>query len=101
MAYFRVALALCRARGVEPSLLLHPLDFLGADDDADLAFFPAMDLTGQKKRAFVHDVLKVYGERYDVVPMKEHALRSQQRRLKSISANSIHGTGKGSERNAR
>jgi peptidoglycan/xylan/chitin deacetylase (PgdA/CDA1 family) len=31
-AHFRLALALCRLTGVGPSLLLHPLDFLGGDD---------------------------------------------------------------------
>ncbi len=35
MSYFRNALRLCRLTGVEPSLLLHPLDFMGADDDGD------------------------------------------------------------------
>ena len=30
--YFKSALAACRAFGVEPSILLHPLDFLGRDD---------------------------------------------------------------------
>ena len=30
--YFRAGLSLCRALGVEPSILLHPLDLLGADD---------------------------------------------------------------------
>ncbi|HLH28516.1 MAG TPA: polysaccharide deacetylase family protein, partial [Acidimicrobiales bacterium] len=39
-AYFRAALAACRAAGVTPSLLLHPLDFVGSDDIAGLEFFP-------------------------------------------------------------
>ncbi len=33
---------MCRLRGVEPSVLLHPLDFLGANDIDSLAFFPGM-----------------------------------------------------------
>src|SRR5580700_7817554 len=32
MAYFRTALALCRLTATPPSILLHPLDFLGGDD---------------------------------------------------------------------
>lgn len=43
-AYARAAIALCRTSRTEPSLLLHPLDFMGAEDDADLAFFPAMNM---------------------------------------------------------
>jgi len=75
LSYFRFALEMCRMRGVEPSLLLHPLDFLGGDDDNDLAFFPAMDLPGQKKRKFVRRVLEIYQSHFDVVTMQEHASR--------------------------
>ncbi len=42
--YFAGALRLCRATGVEPSILLHPLDFLSASDVPTLKFFPAMGL---------------------------------------------------------
>ena len=42
--YFRSALLACRALGIAPSLLLHPLDFLDGDDVATLAFFPAMQM---------------------------------------------------------
>ena len=36
------------AAGVQPSILLHPLDFLGKEDVPELAFFPAM---GMARRA--------------------------------------------------
>ena len=86
-SYFRFALGMCRLRGVEPSLLLHPLDFLGADDDADLAFFPAMDLDGATKRKFIAEVLAIFRDRYDVVTMLDHARRIQERgRLGTLSA---------------
>lgn len=73
LAYFRTALAACRMGGVSPSLLLHPLDFLGADDDGDLAFFPAMGLPAREKVQFVCEVLDLYSHGFDVVPMCEHA----------------------------
>lgn len=79
ITYFRFALAMCRLRGVEPSLLLHPLDFLGADDDADLAFFPAMDLSGKQKCDFLREVLSIYQAKYEIVTMQEHAKRIQAR----------------------
>lgn len=75
LTYFRFALLMCSLRGVEPSLLLHPLDFLGAEDDPDLAFFPAMDLGAQRKCELLREVLTIYRERYDVVTMHEHASR--------------------------
>ena len=56
--YFRLAMALCRLTGTQPSLLLHPLDFLGGDDEPDLAFFPAMALPGSKKTEFVQQILQ-------------------------------------------
>jgi hypothetical protein len=71
--YFRGALRMCSLRGVQPSLLLHSLDFLGADDVDSLEFFPGMDQTGAAKREVVAHCLKLYRERFNVVPMREHA----------------------------
>ena len=34
-AYFATALGLCKLTGTPMSLLLHPLDFLGADDQGN------------------------------------------------------------------
>ena len=50
LSYFRSSLLLCRATGTEPSLLFHPLDFMGADDDRQvLDFFPGMRLSSATK----------------------------------------------------
>ena len=73
-AYFRTALALCRLLGVSPSLLLHPLDFLGRDDEIGLDFFPAMHLVSERKLWMVSKLLEIYGNAFRVVSMKEHAL---------------------------
>ena len=43
LLYFRLALWLCRLTGTQPSLLLHPLDFLTQEDVPELAFFPGMN----------------------------------------------------------
>ena len=64
---------MCRLRGISPSLLLHPLDFLGGDDEPDLSFFPAMRMKGTDKVALVKECLSLYGNQYRVVPMREHA----------------------------
>ena len=69
--YFRFALGLCKLTRTTPSLLLHPLDFLGCDDVEELAFFPAMDLTSEKKIKVISDVLDIYAELYKVVPVRQ------------------------------
>ncbi len=71
-AYFRLAVSACRALGVGPSLLLHPLDFLGAEDDPDLRFFPGMTLPLEQKRELVSSVFGMVARHYDVQPMEVH-----------------------------
>jgi hypothetical protein len=67
--YFRSALAMCRALRIEPSLLLHPLDFLGGDDAPELAFFPAMKLDGHLKLRILHRLLDRLGRRNAIIPL--------------------------------
>jgi hypothetical protein len=73
LAYFRIAMVLCQLTRTYPSLLLHPLDFLGGDDVKELSFFPAMNLRGEEKVKLVSDVLGIYSEYFTIVPMGEHA----------------------------
>jgi len=72
-AYFRSGLAACRIAGVTPSILLHPLDFLGGDDVPELAFFPAMNVPGAKKRLWAEEFLSLLDDRYEIVTMKAQA----------------------------
>jgi len=76
MAWFSTALTMCRLTGVQPSILLHPLDFLGADDERDLSFFPAMSMLADEKMAVMERVLKMLARRFEVLPMREHAARA-------------------------
>ncbi len=71
--YFNVALRLCRMTGTQPSLLLHPLDFLGCDDIPDLAFFPAMNLPGYKKLALLSKVLLLLSDQFTILTVQQHA----------------------------
>ncbi len=73
MFYFRMALHLCRWSGVQPSLLIHPLDFLGGDDVQELAFFPAMRMTGAQKMAIMDRALRLVSAHFRPVTMGEHA----------------------------
>ena len=79
LTYFDAALRLCAATGVEPSLLLHPLDFLGREDATEtkeLSFFPAMNMERERKLEIVSEALKMMSRRFEVVPMIEHARRT-------------------------
>ncbi len=74
-AYFWSAVRLFRFTGGQPSLLLHPLDFLGEDDEPELGFFPAMNLPAKKKLNIVRGSLRILTSCYEVVAMSEHARR--------------------------
>lgn len=79
--YWWTALTMCRVAGVELSLLLHPLDFLGGDDVQALDFFPAMKTPGLKKTAFVGELFDMLERRYRIIPMGEHARVLGERKL--------------------
>ncbi len=73
LPYFRSALLACRALGISPSLLLHPLDFLAGEDVSTLAFFPAMQLERARKLALLERALEIYRELFEIVTVGEHA----------------------------
>jgi hypothetical protein len=72
-SYFRSALELCKMAGVEPSLLLHPLDFLGGDDVGSLAFFPGMAMRGLEKTELTAEFLDIYARHFEVATVGGHA----------------------------
>ena len=72
-SYWKTALKMCKMTGVQPSLLLHPLDFLSGEDVPELKFFPAMNLPIEKKFEFVSEILEVYAKEFEVVNMQKHA----------------------------
>jgi hypothetical protein len=73
LSYFQAALRLWRTSSTSPSLLLHPLDFLGADDRVGLEFFPAMQLASRQKLEFVSEVIRMYRGEFQVVPIRHQA----------------------------
>jgi hypothetical protein len=72
-SYFRNAMRLCWLNRIQPSLLLHPLDFLGGDDESDLAFFPGMQLPSKVKMRLARNVLCWMHSKFECVTMKQHA----------------------------
>ncbi len=78
LAYFRTALLLCRLTQTQPSLLLHPLDFIGKDDTNALAFFPGMQMASGVKMELVGDVIRSFTTRFNVLTVREHARQVAQ-----------------------
>lgn len=78
LAYFKTALLFCRIRNVQPSLLLHPLDFMGCDDTADLSFFPAMNLPAQRKILLVGKAIRLFADQFDIKTLHAHAQIASQ-----------------------
>lgn len=77
-AYWRTAMRLCRLRGVGPSLLLHPLDFLGEEDEPQLAYFPGMQLSRKAKLSLLSDTLADLTKKRRVVTTAEHATSEEE-----------------------
>ena len=67
--YWGLVIRLCRLTGVAPSLLLHPTDFLDADDVPAMAFFPAMQLPAERKIRLVRHTLTCLQKHWQVGPL--------------------------------
>ena len=67
--YTRFAVGMCSLTRTEPSLLLHPLDFLGREDDAELGFFPAMGLPLNRKMESMHRFFDLLVSRFRPYPI--------------------------------
>jgi len=83
-AYFATALRACRAARVEPSVLLHPLDFLGPEDAPSLGFFPAMRVAAARKLELVEECLDALAARFELRSLGEHARAADARDLPQL-----------------
>lgn len=100
-SYWRMALRLCQWTRTPPSVLLHPLDFLGCDDVSTLSFFPGMSLTGSVKRARVMECLKTFVSRFEVLPLGEFCSILESRRgWRQASSSSHHSLKEGNTNHA-
>jgi hypothetical protein len=88
--YFATALRLCRAAHVEPSILLHPLDFLGAADVPSLGFFPAMHMPAGAKLELVDECLACMQFHFEVRSLGEHAQAAASRPSLRVVGPSAH-----------
>ena len=83
-AYWKTAVEMCRLSGTQMSLLLHPLDFLSGEDAPELKFFPAMNLPVEQKLEFVSEILETFGEKFEIVNMRQHAATVRRENIKSL-----------------
>ncbi len=81
IGYFRFALRMCRMAGVNPSILLHPLDFIGRDDTNALSFFPAMRIESKRKIEVMDAMLQELQKHFKVVAMDDHASMLKEQNL--------------------
>ncbi len=72
--YLRTGLSLCSLTGNPPSILLHPLDFLGADDEPDLSFFPGMSMQSAQKLSLLETFLAEIASSHSMISLDNHAL---------------------------
>jgi hypothetical protein len=70
--YFKTAMFLCRLTRTQPSLLLHPLDFLGSDDLDELDFFPAMKHHSERKMKQVSKALALFANEYSILSIHQY-----------------------------
>jgi len=73
LSYLKAAVALCKLRGVGPSFLLHPLDFLGKDLEERVSFFPGMSLDTEVKLELFDSVIAELDKNFELVDMYSHA----------------------------
>ncbi|MEH2454015.1 polysaccharide deacetylase family protein [Nostoc sp.] len=73
LLYLRIALWLCKMTRVQPSLLLHPTDFLSQEDVPELSFFPGMSVPTYKKLAVVNKSLELISSHFNVLTVGQHA----------------------------
>ena len=70
--YLGFVIAMCKLTKTEPSLLLHPLDFMGAEDDEDLKAFPGMKLPVARKLELMDTFVGKLTKHFRPVTMSEH-----------------------------
>jgi hypothetical protein len=84
LRYLDAALALCRARGAYPSLLLHSTDFLGLEDTRLLPFVPGMVRGREEKLDFLHAVFERFARFGPLTTLGECARRLAGVRLRLV-----------------
>jgi hypothetical protein len=86
--YFTAGLKTCKLARTGPTLLLHPLDFLGADDAPELEFFPGMDMSASTKIDRLGRFVDRLASEFDTGPVLRYAEAVQKASPKTRIAHS-------------
>jgi len=70
--YLNVSIKLCKITRTHISFLLHPLDLIGGDQISQLAFFPGMNVSSDKKVRVFQDIIRLLQKHYEMVNMSRH-----------------------------
>ncbi|HPE56027.1 MAG TPA: polysaccharide deacetylase family protein [Bacteroidales bacterium] len=83
--YLNIAIGFCKMTGTEPSFLLHPLDLVGGDQIKELAFFPGMQISSERKTKVFKEIISALSKHFELVNMSTFAHDLNNRRLKNKS----------------
>lgn len=72
MVYLNMTILMCKLTSTEPSLLLHPLDFIGMEDDSDLSIFPGMRMPLTRKLELMGAFVDKLMDHFEPVTMGQH-----------------------------
>lgn len=70
--YLNTAIRMCKITNTSISFLLHPLDLIGGDQISQLAFFPGMNVTSEKKVEIFKTVIQSLSAHYTILNMSKH-----------------------------
>jgi peptidoglycan-N-acetylglucosamine deacetylase len=84
--YLHFALLMCKITGTRPSFLLHPLDLIGGDQVPELAFFPGMNISSERKVVIFKTVIRTLNRYYTFGNMGSFARSVKRQKLRWIPA---------------
>ncbi len=81
--YLNMAIILCKITKTPISFLLHPLDLIGGDQITQLAFFPGMNVSSDRKVQVFMQVIQGLKKHYQVLNMsKYHTILNSREKMK-------------------
>ncbi|HEY5463284.1 MAG TPA: polysaccharide deacetylase family protein [Hanamia sp.] len=85
--YLNTAIKMCRITNTPISFLLHPLDLIGGDQITELAFFPGMNVTSDKKVEAFKTVINFLKKNYEVTNMSIYYNQLSNLKMKKLNLN--------------
>lgn len=84
--YLSFAIFMCKMTGTKPSFLLHPLDLIGGDQVPELAFFPGMNVSSEKKVKVFKIVIQKLQTHFNLANMNTFAVEaaSKVKKIRNI-----------------